>query len=109
VHLHNTRGLGLANALAALEEGITTLDSSLGGLAAAPTLGRSGNIVTNGLHARGDGAAHRLTSKAPQGAGGRRGRLPNEQMYGFTPMCVARRSGIAPAVGVGRGFSQTAR
>ncbi|MDZ5649470.1 hypothetical protein [Nitrospirillum sp. BR 11828] len=37
VHLHNTRGLGLANALAALEEGITTLDSSLGGSAAAPS------------------------------------------------------------------------
>ncbi len=36
VHLHNTRGLGLANALAALEEGITTLDSSLGGLGGCP-------------------------------------------------------------------------
>ena len=32
MHLHNTRGLGLANALASLEEGITTLDSSLGGI-----------------------------------------------------------------------------
>jgi hydroxymethylglutaryl-CoA lyase len=36
VHLHNTRGLGLANALAAIEEGITTLDSSLGGLGGCP-------------------------------------------------------------------------
>ncbi|MCZ7654550.1 MAG: hypothetical protein M5R42_10120 [Rhodocyclaceae bacterium] len=50
VHLHNTRGLGLANALAALEEGITTLDSSLGGLGGCPYApGASGNIVTEDL------------------------------------------------------------
>ena len=36
VHLHNTRGLGLANALAAMDEGITTIDSSLGGLGGCP-------------------------------------------------------------------------
>ena len=29
MHLHNTRGLGLANALASFEEGLTSLDSSL--------------------------------------------------------------------------------
>ena len=50
VHLHNTRGLGLANALAALDEGITTLDSSLGGLGGCPAApGASGNIVTEDL------------------------------------------------------------
>ena len=50
VHLHNTRGLGLANALAALEEGITTLDSSLGGLGGCPFApGASGNLVTEDL------------------------------------------------------------
>lgn len=50
VHLHNTRGLGLANALAALEEGIRTLDSSLGGLGGCPAApGASGNIVTEDL------------------------------------------------------------
>ena len=50
VHLHNTRGLGLANALAAIEEGITTLDSSLGGLGGCPFApGASGNIVTEDL------------------------------------------------------------
>jgi len=50
IHLHNTRGLGLANALAALEEGITTLDSSLGGLGGCPAApGASGNIVTEDL------------------------------------------------------------
>lgn len=50
IHLHNTRGLGLANALAALEEGITTFDSSLGGLGGCPFApGASGNIVTEDL------------------------------------------------------------
>ncbi|MSU90906.1 hydroxymethylglutaryl-CoA lyase [Rhodobacteraceae bacterium 2CG4] len=50
VHLHNTRGLGLANALAALECGITTLDASLGGLGGCPFApGASGNIVTEDL------------------------------------------------------------
>ena len=50
VHLHNTYGLGLANALAAYEEGITTFDSSLGGLGGCPASpGASGNIVTEDL------------------------------------------------------------
>lgn len=50
VHLHNTRGLGLANALAAFEEGITTFDASLGGLGGCPTApGASGNVVTEDL------------------------------------------------------------
>lgn len=50
LHLHNTRGLGLANALAGLDEGITTLDASLGGLGGCPFApGASGNIVTEDL------------------------------------------------------------
>ncbi len=50
LHLHNTRGLGLANALSGLEEGIDTLDSSLGGLGGCPYApGASGNIVTEDL------------------------------------------------------------
>ena len=50
VHLHNTRGQGLANALAALEEGITTLDASMAGLGGCPFApGASGNIVTEDL------------------------------------------------------------
>jgi hydroxymethylglutaryl-CoA lyase len=50
LHLHNTRGLGLANALMGLEEGITTLDASLGGLGGCPFApGASGNIVTEDL------------------------------------------------------------
>ena len=50
IHLHNTRGLGLANALAALEAGLSTLDASLGGLGGCPFApGASGNIVTEDL------------------------------------------------------------
>ena len=50
IHLHNTRGLGLANALAALDMGLTTLDSSLGGIGGCPFApGASGNIVTEDL------------------------------------------------------------
>jgi hydroxymethylglutaryl-CoA lyase len=89
VHLHNTRGLGLANALAAYEEGITTFDSSLGGLGGCPTApGASGNIVTEdlvfmfesmgvdtGVSLDGLFAARELLAKG----------LPGEELYGFTP------------------------
>lgn len=88
VHLHNTRGLGLANALAALDEGITTLDSSLGGIGGCPFApGASGNIVTEDLvfmlEAMGINtgidieallAVNQMVKKA----------LPNEELYGFT-------------------------
>jgi hydroxymethylglutaryl-CoA lyase len=47
MHLHDTRGLGLANALAALEEGVVTFDTSFGGLGGCPIMrGASGNIAT---------------------------------------------------------------
>jgi hydroxymethylglutaryl-CoA lyase len=89
VHLHNTRGLGLANALAALEEGITTLDSSLGGLGGCPYApGASGNIVTEDLVFMLDAmglstgidiekllAVRQILKDA----------LPGEELYGFTP------------------------
>jgi hydroxymethylglutaryl-CoA lyase len=49
-HLHNTRGQGLANVLAALEVDVTTFDSSLGGLGGCPYApGATGNIVTEDL------------------------------------------------------------
>ncbi len=89
VHLHNTRGLGLANAMAALEEGITTLDSSLGGIGGCPFApGASGNIVTEDL-------VYMLESMGLN-TGIDLGRLlkvrevvnealPSTEMYGFTP------------------------
>jgi hydroxymethylglutaryl-CoA lyase len=50
VHFHDTRGSGLANVLASLQCGITTIDSSFGGLGTCPyTSGASGNIATEDL------------------------------------------------------------
>lgn len=45
LHFHNTRGMGLANVLAAAQQGITRFDGSLGGLGGCPYApGASGNI-----------------------------------------------------------------
>ena len=45
-HFHNTRGLGLANVLAALEEGVCNFDASLGGLGGCPYApGATGNVT----------------------------------------------------------------
>jgi hydroxymethylglutaryl-CoA lyase len=50
LHLHDTRGLGLANVLAGLDAGVTMFDSSLGGLGGCPFApGASGNIATEDL------------------------------------------------------------
>jgi len=47
LHFHNTRGMGLANALAAVNSGIDRFDSSLGGLGGCPYApGATGNICT---------------------------------------------------------------
>lgn len=89
LHLHNTRGLGLANVVAGLEEGITTFDASLGGLGGCPFApGASGNLVTEDLvlmlNAMGlkTGidldkllAVRTILNEA----------LPGEPLYGFTP------------------------
>jgi len=49
-HFHNTRGLGLANALAAYEEGVRHFDSSMAGLGGCPFApGASGNVITEDL------------------------------------------------------------
>ena len=50
LHFHNTRGMGLANALAAWQAGITRFDSSLGGLGGCPFApGATGNVCTEDL------------------------------------------------------------
>ncbi|WP_142826905.1 hydroxymethylglutaryl-CoA lyase [Planococcus soli] len=47
LHFHNTRGMGLANMLGAIEAGITSFDASLGGLGGCPFApGATGNICT---------------------------------------------------------------
>jgi len=49
-HFHNTRGLGIANALAAYEVGVRNFDSSMGGLGGCPFApGASGNVITEDL------------------------------------------------------------
>tara|TARA_X000000950_G_scaffold279299_1_gene371737 strand:+ start:19412 stop:20356 length:945 start_codon:yes stop_codon:yes gene_type:complete len=89
VHLHNTRGLGLANALAAFEEGITTFDASQAGLGGCPTSpGASGNIVTEDLvfmfESMGISTGvnlEKLMACRPLLSNS----LPDEDLYGFTP------------------------
>ena len=47
LHFHNTRGMGLANVLAAVQTGINRFDGSLGGLGGCPYApGASGNICS---------------------------------------------------------------
>ena len=50
LHLHNTRGLGLANALAGFQAGIDTFDAGLGGLGGCPVFpGATGNVATEDM------------------------------------------------------------
>ncbi|HET7730476.1 MAG TPA: hydroxymethylglutaryl-CoA lyase [Usitatibacter sp.] len=88
-HLHNTRGQGLANVVAALDAGITTFDASQGGIGGCPYApGATGNIVTEdlvfllesmGLDTGIDidklVAARRFLAEG----------LPGEPVYGFVP------------------------
>ena len=89
IHLHNTRGQGLANVMAALDVGLTTIDSSMAGIGGCPFApGASGNIVTEdlvfllesqglrtGINFERLFAARRLLAAA----------LPDVELYGFTP------------------------
>ena len=88
-HLHNTRGLGLANCLAAFDVGVRTFDSSLGGLGGCPYApGASGNVVTEDLVfmfeamgvSTGVDLVKLIAARAPLQAG-----LPGEPVYGMTP------------------------
>ena len=88
-HMHNTRGLGLANCLAAYDVGVRTFDSSLGGLGGCPYApGASGNVVTEDLVFMFEAMGIRtgvnleklLAARAPLMAG-----LPGEPVYGMTP------------------------
>lgn len=50
VHFHDTRGMGLANAYVAMEEGITRFESSLAAMGGCPYIpGAKGNIATEDL------------------------------------------------------------
>ena len=88
-HMHNTRGLGLANCLAAFDVGVTTFDSSQGGLGGCPYApGASGNVVTEDLVFMFEAIGVRtsvdlnklMAARACLQAG-----LPQEPLYGMTP------------------------
>ena len=89
IHLHNTRGQGLANVMAALDIGLDTLDSSLGGLGGCPFApGASGNIVTEDLVFLLDSMGLKTGINLDKLMSVRdivTAALPDEQMYGFTP------------------------
>jgi hydroxymethylglutaryl-CoA lyase len=88
-HMHNTRGLGLANCLAAFDVGVRTFDASLGGLGGCPYApGASGNVVTEDLVFMFEAMGVRtgidlstlIAARDPLRAG-----LPGEPVYGMTP------------------------
>ncbi|MCR4268902.1 hydroxymethylglutaryl-CoA lyase [Nitratireductor sp. ZSWI3] len=86
VHLHDTRGMGIANASAALDAGCRVLDGSLGGLGGCPFApGATGNVVfedlvflceTKGFRTGIDISALAAARSIPQEA------MPDEQFYG---------------------------
>ena len=86
VHLHDTRGMGIANASAALDEGARILDGSLGGLGGCPFApGATGNVVFEDLvflceskgFATGIDIEKLIAVRAIL-----RSEMPNEQLYG---------------------------
>ena len=88
-HMHNTRGLGLANCLAAYEEGVRIFDASQGGLGGCPYApGASGNVVTEDLVfmfeamgvPTGIDIGRLIAAREVLRAG-----LPGEPLYGMTP------------------------
>jgi len=89
IHLHNTRGVGLANVLAALDAGLTTVDSSLGGLGGCPFApGASGNIVTEDLVFMLEAMGLRTGIDIEKLVACRtilQEALPGEELYGFIP------------------------
>ena len=99
LHLHNTRGLGLANVVAGLEVGVDTFDSSMAGIGGCPFApGATGNIVTEDLvfmlEAMGLDtgidldkllAARKMLAAA----------VPDEELYGYVPAAGVPRSADA--------------
>jgi hydroxymethylglutaryl-CoA lyase len=101
-HLHNTLGLGLANVVAALDVGVSTFDSSMGGIGGCPYApGATGNIVTEDLvfmleamgYDTGIDIEKLLMARAILLEG-----LPGEEVYGYLP-----------SVGLPKGFTYRER
>ena len=101
-HLHNTRGLGLANCLAAWDVGVRTFDASLGGLGGCPYApGASGNVVTEDLvfmfEAMGVHTGIDLDKLFAARETLQRG-LPGEPIYGMTPEAGLPKGWVQPRV-----------
>ena len=101
-HLHNTRGQGLANVVAALDAGVTTFDSSQGGIGGCPYApGATGNIVTEDLVfllesmglSTGVDLDRLMAARAVLAAA-----LPGETLYGYVPQAGLPK-GFVPASG----------
>jgi hydroxymethylglutaryl-CoA lyase len=100
-HFHNTRGLGLANALAAYEVGVRNFDSSMGGLGGCPFApGASGNVITEDLVFMFESMGVSTGIDFPKLLAARdllvKG-IPGEPIYGHTPLA-----------GLPKGFRATA-
>ena len=102
LHLHNTRGLGLANVVAGLEVDVDTFDSSMAGIGGCPFApGATGNIVTEdlvfmleamGLNTSVDLGKLLVARKVLAAA------VPDEELYGYVPA-------VGPPFGSGAGIS----
>jgi hydroxymethylglutaryl-CoA lyase len=100
-HFHNTRGLGLANALAAYDVGVRVFDSSMGGLGGCPFApGASGNVITEDLVFMFESMGVSTGIDFPKLLAARdllvKG-IPGEPLYGHTPLA-----------GLPKGFRATA-
>jgi len=114
-HLHNTRGQGLANVVAALDASVSTFDSSQGGLGGCPYApGATGNIVTEDLVFLLEAMGLRTGIDLERLIAARRiihEGLPDEPLYGHVPdaglpkgFAPASRTGDAPSsADAGRG------
>jgi hydroxymethylglutaryl-CoA lyase len=101
LHLHNTRGLGLANVVAALEIGVRTFDASLGGLGGCPFApGATGNIVTEDLVFMLESMGYRtgidldklVAIRALLAEG-----IPGEPLYGYVAAAGVTKKDFVPA------------
>jgi hydroxymethylglutaryl-CoA lyase len=102
-HMHNTRGLGLANCLAAYDAGVRTFDASLAGLGGCPYApGASGNVVTEDLVFMFEAMGLRtgidlqtlINARKPLAEG-----LPGEPLYGMTPEAGLPKGFVAASSG----------
>jgi hydroxymethylglutaryl-CoA lyase len=103
LHLHNTRGLGLANVVAGLEVGVNTFDSSMGGIGGCPFApGATGNIVTEDLVFMLQAMGLRTGIDLERLLGARdvlAAAVPNEELYGYIAAAGLPRGYRPPSMG----------